>query len=204
MGGSWQLTCHTRARGRWRELVPQREDVIDDVAIVGDRLVVTYLQDVKHVLELFTLDGAPAGRVGLPGIGTIAGISGRRRDDDFFFGFTSFLYPTTIFRYHLRTGETEVVWQPALDFDAERTRRRRCSIRPRTARACRCSHPPEGAGARRHQSRAALRLRRVQHRLTPSFSPCPAWRGWRLGGVYAVPNLRGGGEYGEAWHEAGH
>src|SRR5204862_6745658 len=103
--------------GAWRELVPQAADVIEGSQIVHNTFVVRYLHDAYSQLRLFALDGRPFGDVPLPTLGSIAQVTGERRDDEMFYAFTSFLYPTTIFRHDFTTGRSTVFKAPEISFD---------------------------------------------------------------------------------------
>src|SRR3989454_4259148 len=104
-------------RARWREIIPQGEDVIELVSIIHDSFVASYLHDAHSRVRVLGLDGRFVKDVELPTLGSITQITGERQDDEMFFGFTSFLYPTTIFRYDFATGDTSVFKAPSIDFD---------------------------------------------------------------------------------------
>src|SRR2546426_10071932 len=104
-------------RARWREVIPQGEDVIELVSIIHDSFVASYLHDAHSRVRLFRLDGRCVKGVERPTLGSITQITGERKEDEMFFGFTSFLYPTTIFRYDFATGDTSVFKAPSIDFD---------------------------------------------------------------------------------------
>src|SRR6266700_4490386 len=104
-------------RGLWREVIPQGPDVLDGVQIVHDTFVANYMHDASSRLRLFALDGRFVKELDLPTLGSIGGISGERKDDEMFYAFTSFLYPTTIFRYDFKSGGTSVFKAPTIDFD---------------------------------------------------------------------------------------
>jgi prolyl oligopeptidase len=190
-------------RARWRELIPQTADVLDGVAIIHDVFVANYMHDASSRLRLYGRDGHPLADVALPTLGTVTSISGERRDAEMFYAFTSFLYPTTIFRYDFATGATSVFKAPVIDFDPSGYETKQVFytskdgtrvpmfITQRKGVALDGSHPTYlyGYGG-------------FDISLTPSFSVATlVWL--ELGGIYAVPNLRGGGEYGEEWHQAG-
>jgi prolyl oligopeptidase len=101
----------------WKEIVPEKADVIDGVSMVNDRLVVNYMQDARNKLMIFGRDGTLEREVALPTIGSVDAISGRRDDTEMFFGFTSFTYPTTAFRYDFKTDQATVFHKPEIDFD---------------------------------------------------------------------------------------
>src|SRR5256884_4306123 len=104
-------------RARWREIIPQSADVLEGIQIIHDTFVAQYMHDASSRLRLFALDGRPVKELELPTLGSIGGISGERKDDEMFYAFTSFLYPTTIFRYDFKTGATSVFKAPAIDFN---------------------------------------------------------------------------------------
>ncbi|HRK30897.1 MAG TPA: hypothetical protein PLD59_07435, partial [Tepidisphaeraceae bacterium] len=100
------------AKENWKELIGQTDDTLDSVTLVGDRFVAVYTKDAKNELKLFKLDGAFDKQVELPTVGAVGGISGRKRDSDFYYTFTSFTYPSTSYRYDLKSGESEVYFAP--------------------------------------------------------------------------------------------
>jgi prolyl oligopeptidase len=187
----------------WREVVPEGDDVIETATIIADRLVVVFLHDAHHRVRLFALDGAPLGEVALPTIGSVGGISGRRADHDAFLAFTSFLYPTTIFRYEVATGALTPVFPAAIAIDPDQFETRQVVTISKDG-----TPVPVFVTHRRGlalDGSAPLLLSGYggfNVSLTPAFSVSGlTWL--RHGGVYAVATLRGGGEYGEAWHQAG-
>ena len=191
------------ARENWLELVPETEHTLESARIVGDRLVLAYLEDAKSRLAVHGLDGAFERDVELPGIGSVGQLTGGRRDDAFHFAFNSFLSPPSVFRHDLASGETTLHWAPEFDFDfdAYETNQVFFASRDGTQVPMFLTHAKEisrdGDNPTMLYGYGGFNIS-----LRPGFSP------WRLaflerGGVYAQVNLRGGGEYGEAWHEAG-
>jgi len=176
--------------------------VLEGVQIIHDTFVAHYMHDASSRLRLFGLNGRLVKELDLPTLGSIGGISGERKDDEMFYAFTSFLYPTTIFRYDFKSGVTSVFKARRSTSIRPATRRSRCSTRARTAPACDVHHTQEGAAPRRLKPTYLYGYGGFNISLTPAFSVGDA-RVARDGGVYAVPNLRGGGEYGEEWHQAG-
>ncbi len=190
-------------RGRWREVVPQGPDVLDGVQIVHDTFVANYMHDASSRLRLFALDGRFVKELDLPTLGSIGGISGERKDDEMFYAFTSFLYPTTIFRYDFKTGGTSVFKAPTIDFDPSgyETQQVFYVSKDGTRVPMFITHKKglrlDGSNPTYLYGYGGFNIS-----LTPSFSV--AMLVWlEMGGVYAVPNLRGGGEYGEEWHQGG-
>jgi prolyl oligopeptidase len=196
-------TVGDTSRTGWRDVVPAGENAISESMLVGDRIAIVYLVDVQSKLSLFDLKGAPRGEVKLPEPGTAAGLSGRNDGTDFFFAFSSYLRPTTIYRYDLKAGTLSPFHAAATPFDASAYETRAAFYQSKdgtkvpifiTARkgiTLDGSHPTllYGYGG-------------FNVSIQPFYSPASA--AWiELGGVYAVANLRGGSEYGEAWHHAG-
>ncbi len=192
------------ARSNWETVVPDSDAVLQGAEIVGDRLVVEALDDVKGRLRIYTLDGTLETSVDFPTIGSVAGVSGSPDYDSFYYGFTSFTHPTTIYRYDLDTHSSEVIHQPNLeDFDPDRyvVKQQFYESTDGTEVPMFVVHkegmPLDGSNPTYLYGYGGFNIT-----LTPSFSPQTlAWL--EMGGVYAVPNLRGGGAYGESWHDAG-
>src|SRR5947208_10168809 len=190
-------------RARWREIIPQGEDVLEGVQIIHDVFVAHYMHDAHSRLRLFGLDGRFLQDVALPTLGAVASISGRRKDDAMFYAFTSFLYPTTIFRYDFTEGTSSVFKAPAIDFDPSRyeTKQVFYTSKDGTRVPMFITHK-QGIKLDGSNPTYLYGYGGFDISLTPSFSVILlAWL--ELGGVYAMPNLRGGGEYGEEWHQAG-
>ena len=190
-------------RGRWRELIPQGQDVLEGVQIIHDTFVANYMHDASSRLRLFALDGRMLKDLELPTLGSIGSISGERKDDEMFYAFTSFLYPTTIFRYAFKSGATSVFKAPTIDFDPSRFETKQVfytskdSTRVPMFITYKRGLTLDGSNPTYLYGYGGFNIS-----LTPSFSV--AMLVWlEMGGVYAVPNLRGGGEYGEEWHQGG-
>ena len=191
------------ARSRWRTVVAENEDVINGAILVGDRLVIAYLVHVQSRLRLFNLTGAFQREVPLPDVGTADNLSGRNGGSDFFFAFSSYLRPTTIYRYDLKSDQLQPFEPGQSRFDPSPYETRATFYQSKDG-----TRIPIFITARKGLERNGTHPTLLyayggfNANLTPFFSPSVAtWL--ELGGVYAVPNLRGGGEYGEAWHQAG-
>jgi prolyl oligopeptidase len=94
------------ARDRWREVIPQAGDKLESVQVIAGRFVAEYLHDAHSRIQFFALDGRSMGDLKLPTLGSVYQMRGKRDGDEMFYAFTSFLYPTTIFRYDFRTART--------------------------------------------------------------------------------------------------
>jgi prolyl oligopeptidase len=190
-------------RANWRDVVPENQDVISEYLLVGNRLVVAYLVDVQTRVRLFDLTGKLAVEVRLPDVGTAAGLTGKNEGDDFFFAFTSYLRPTTVYRYTLKTGRLEPFRPAATPFDPSGFETRASFYQSKDGtRIPIFVTAPKGLAMDGSHPTLLYGYGGFNVSLTPFFSPAvAAWL--ELGGVYAVANLRGGAEYGEAWHQAG-
>ena len=198
------ITIDTRAgAAAIQETIPEQPHALESVALVGGRLVASYLADAKSSVRIFERDGRPVREVSLPGIGSAAGISGDPDRTEMFYAFTSFLSPGTIYRYDVGTGGSEIFRAPKLKFDPARYQTEQVFYRSKDG-----TRVPMFITHRRDLEKNGVNPTILYAyggfdvSLTPSFDP--ALIGWlEKGGVYAQPNLRGGGEYGKAWHEAG-
>ncbi len=191
------------ARAEWKELVPQSTETLRQMSVVNDQFIGLYLRHARSEVRVFGLDGKPVRTVALPGIGTVNGFGGRRSDRETFFSFTSFTVPGAIFRHDLRTGASRVFRQPKLPFNGDSFVVRQVLYTSRDG-----NRVPMFIA---HKKGLELDGRNPTYlygyggfniSLTPTFSVANlVWM--EMGGVFAMPNLRGGGEYGEEWHKAG-
>jgi prolyl oligopeptidase len=191
------------ARSAWREIIPQSAATLTGATIIGGRLVTTYLEDAHSRVTIFTMDGRRVADLPLPTLGTVSGISGRPESPEMFYAFTSYLYPTTIFRYDVASGENRALRSPRVDFDASQYETRQVFFRSRdgTRVPMFLTHR---RGLRRDGNNPTYLTAYGGFNISivPSFSVSNlVWL--EMGGIIAVPNLRGGGEYGEEWHRAG-
>ncbi len=190
-------------RGAWRELVPQADETLVGLTQVGEGFFAEYLKDARSVVRRFALDGRPQGEVELPGLGNVTGFGGRRRDRETFYAFDSFTEPSSIWRYDLASGKASLFRRPKVDFDPAQfeTRQVFYSSKDGTRVPMFLVHRK---GLKLDGSHATLLYGYGGFNIpeTPKFSVSRLVFVER-GGVFALANLRGGGEYGEAWHEAG-
>ena len=190
-------------RASWRDLIPESKAVLQSVSIINGQFVVNALDDVKSRLTIHELDGTFVREISLPAIGSVGSLSGEREDNEMFYAFTSFTYPTTIFRYDFKSGQSEIFRAPEIDFDASKyvTKQVFYSSKDGTRVPMFIVHkrslPMDGNNPTYMYAYGGFNIS-----MTPSFSISNlAWL--EQGGIYAMPNLRGGGEYGEKWHAAG-
>ena len=186
-----------------QEIVAQADEAMDAADYVGGRFICSYLKDAKTQVRIFDRNGKKLGEVAMPGIGTATGFGGKPNDPETFYSFTGFTRPTTIYRYDVATGENKVVFQPKVDFNPDdyTTEQVFFSSKDGTKVPMFLTYKKglkkDGTNATYLYAYGGFGIS-----ITPSFSPSNlTWL--EMGGVYAVANLRGGGEYGESWHEAG-
>jgi prolyl oligopeptidase len=190
-------------RKAWKELIPQGEDLLQGVSFVGNHFLVSVLKDARSQVRVHALDGKPLGEVQLPGIGTAGGFYGKRSEQETFYAFTSFASPSTIYRYDVKTGESRVFRAPKVAFDPAQyeTRQVFYTSKDGTRVPMFLTHKKglklDGTAPTYLYAYGGFNVS-----LTPAFKVSMlAWM--EQGGVYAQANLRGGGEYGRAWHQAG-
>jgi prolyl oligopeptidase len=191
------------ASENWQEIIPQAAETLESVGILNNQFVLDYLQDAHTQIKIFDLHGGFVREVDLPGLGSAAGFGGKRHDRETFYIFTSFTIPGTIYRYDMVTGKSEVFRQPKIDFDPTNYETKQVFY-----------HSHDGTQVPMfitHKKDIQLNGKNPTYlygyggfnvSLKPTFSVNNLiWL--EMGGVYAIPNIRGGGEYGEEWHQGG-
>jgi prolyl oligopeptidase len=196
-------------KSTWQTIVPERQAVLEGAVMVSDQFAALYNEDAHHILRLFKLDGTPDGEIPFPTLGSVVqvngdlGLRGSREDHELFYGFQSFLYPTTVYCYNFETRSVEQLNSPELDFDPTvyETRQVFVTSKDGTKVPLYLTHKKDlhldgqnptllyGYGGFNISNMPLFQIKRL------------IWL--ELGGVYASANMRGGGEYGEDWHQAG-
>ena len=187
----------------WKEIVPQSEQTLVSANILNNQLVLDYLKDAQTQITITDLNGKLVRAVELPGIGSAGGFGGKRQDTETFYSYTSFTTPATIYRYDMKTGKSTVYRQPKVDFDPNAFDVRQQFFTSRDGTkvpmfiVSKKGMKLDGSNPTYLYGYGGFNIS-----LTPAFSVANlAWV--EMGGVYVMANLRGGGEYGEAWHQAG-
>ncbi len=190
-------------RAHWKTLVPQSADKLEHANVINDKFVLGYLKDAQTEVRLFDLEGNFLRTVDLPGIGTAEGFGGKRKDKETFYAFTSFIDPTTIYRYDFSAMKSSVFRRPKVDFDSSQYETKQVFYHSKDGtRVPMFITAKKGLKLDGQNPVLLYAYGGFNISLTPAFSVGNAvWL--EMGGVYAQPNLRGGGEYGEEWHEAG-
>ncbi|RMG12074.1 MAG: S9 family peptidase, partial [Cyanobacteria bacterium J055] len=179
--------------GERTEVIPQTDDVLESINILNNQFVTTYLKDARSQVKIFNLDGSFVREVELPGIGSVGGFGGKRYDTETFYSFTGFTAPTTIYRYDLTTGESTIYRQPHVDFDPTQyeTQQVFYTSKDGTRIPMFITHKT-GLELNGKNPTYLYGYGGFNISLTPSFSVGQlVWM--ELGGVLAIPNLRGGG-----------
>ena len=186
-----------------REIVPQSAETLVGAEIIANQFVLTYLKDARTQVQIRAIDGRLIREVQFPGIGSASGFSGKRSETETFYSFSSFATPPSIFRYDLLTGESKLLRQAAVKFNPDDYEVKQVfySSKDGTRVPMFIAHKKglklDGANPTLLYGYGGFSIP-----LTPTFSVSRlAWM--EMGGVFAMPNLRGGGEYGEEWHNAG-
>ncbi len=190
-------------RAHWKEVVPERQETLEDAQMASGRLLLSYMKDAHSAARLLSLDGKPVSDIELPGLGTATWSPARQHDEEMFYRFSSYTIPPGYYRLDVRTGKSTLIRQGKVDFDGSAFETRQIFYKSKDGTAV----PMFIA------SRKGLKLDGNNPTIlygyggfdvaeTPEFQPTIAeWM--EMGGVWVVANLRGGSEYGEAWHEAG-
>ncbi len=187
----------------WQEIIPQSAETLESVGILNNQFVADYLQDAHSQIKIFDLKGTFIREVELPGLGSAGGFGGKRYDTETFYIFTSFNTPGTIYRYDMVTGKSTVFRQPEVDFNPDdyETKQVFYHSKDGTKVPMFITHKKgiklDGTNPTYLYAYGGFNVS-----MTPGFSVnLLVWM--EMGGIYAMPNLRGGGEYGEEWHQAG-
>jgi len=190
-------------RANWKTIVPENRDTLQGVSLIGNQFIANYLHDAYSQVRFYDISGKFLKELNLPGIGTVGGLNGKRGDTELFYTFTSFLYPPTIFRYDVKTGQSALFRKPEVEFDPSgyETKQVWFASKDGTRVPMFVTHRKglklDGSNPTYLTAYGGFNIS-----MTPSFSVSNlVWL--ENGGVYALPNLRGGGEYGEEWHRAG-
>ncbi|MCB2378715.1 prolyl oligopeptidase family serine peptidase [Hymenobacter sp. BT635] len=187
----------------WKEVIKQGENKLEDVAHVGGRLIVTYLKDASSQVKVYSEKGEFQNDIELPAIGTASGFGGRRDAKSVYYAFTSFAYPTTIYRYDLESKQSTVFRAPKVEVNPQDyvTTQVFYASKDGTKIPMFIVYK-KGVKLNGQNPTYLYAYGGFNVSLTPGFSVARMlWL--ENGGILAIPNLRGGGEYGEAWHQAG-
>ncbi|HTJ49361.1 MAG TPA: prolyl oligopeptidase family serine peptidase [Cyclobacteriaceae bacterium] len=186
----------------WKDLIPETENVLN-TSTGGGKIFANYMVDVKTQVKQFDLNGKLERDIELPGIGTAGGFSAKHNDKDLYYSFTSFTYPTTIFKYNIASGKSELYERPKVDFNPEDYETKQVFYKSKdSTKIPMYIVYKKGLELNGKNPTILYGYGGFNVSLTPTFSTSRiVWL--ENGGIYAQANLRGGGEYGEKWHIAG-
>jgi len=187
----------------WKDILPEKENVLESVEITTDKFFATYMQDAHSKLEVYNLKGEYLQDVVLPTLGTVSEFSASKENPDIFYSFTSYTYPSVVFKYNVEENVSTVYREPKINFDFSQyeTKQVFYTSKDGTKIPMFIVHK-KGLELNGNNPTLLYGYGGFNVSLTPSFSTSLLiWL--ENGGVFAVANLRGGGEYGKEWHEAG-
>ena len=186
----------------WKEVIPQSAHTLYDVEHVGGRFIARYLKDAHSSVRVFDVDGTFLRDVELPGLGSAWGFGGDKDDPETFFKYQSFTAPLTVYRYDVSTGKTSKLWQPDVDFDPDQFVTKQVFYKSKDGtRVPMFICHKKGLKLNGQAPTYLYGYGGFNISLTPRFSVARlVWM--EMGGVVAIANIRGGGEYGKEWHEA--
>ena len=191
------------ARSNWKVVVPEGQETLQATSFVNNKFILNYLKDAYTQVKIYDTGGKLVNEVGFPGIGTAEGFGGKATDKETFYAFTGFTTPTTIYRYDMTTGKSTIFRQPKVDFNPADFETKQVFYKSKdgTKVPMFITHK-KGLKLDGNNPTYLYGYGGFNISLTPAFSVGNlVWM--EMGGVYAQPNLRGGGEYGEEWHQAG-
>ncbi len=191
------------AEENWQDIIPEKEEVLQSVSLVGGKIVAEYMKDASSKAYIYGYDGSYDAELNLPGIGSMSGLSGKKDEDIAFYSYTSFTFPSTIYKYSISANTSEVYRKSDIDFDASAYETKQIFYESKDG-----TKIPmflvykKGLEMNGKNPTYLYGYGGFNISLTPGFSIT------RLvllenGFVFAMPNIRGGGEYGEDWHQAG-
>lgn len=188
---------------QWKTIIPEKPEYLDGANTAGGKLFTTYLKDVTNRVYMQNLDGSNSQEVVLPGLGTVYGFSGEKEDRELYYGFTSFLNPSLFYKYDIATGSSVLFRKSEISFDAEayEVKQEFYNSKDGTRVPMFIVHK-KGLKMDGKNPTLLYGYGGFNISLSPFFDPMNIVL-LENGGIYALANLRGGGEYGEEWHKAG-
>ncbi len=186
----------------WQDFIPETENVLS-VGTAGGKFFTVYMKDATDRVYQYNLDGEKEREIELPGLGSAGGFGGRWDDEEIYYNFTSYVYPSTIFKYDIGSGNSEVYKKSGVDFDSEKYTSEQVFYKSKDGtKVPMIITSKKGTQKEGDNPTMLYGYGGFNISLTPSFSTSNI-AFLENGGVFAVANLRGGGEYGEKWHSAG-
>jgi prolyl oligopeptidase len=186
----------------WKDLIAKSANVLE-VSTAGGKLFAHYLKDATTLIQQYNMDGKLEHAVALPSVGTASGFSAKKDERDIYYSFTSYTYPSTIFKYNVASGKSEIYKKSGVQFNPDLYESKQVFYKSKDGtKVPMIITYKKGTVLNGHNPTLLYAYGGFGVSLTPSFSTSNIVL-LEQGGIYAVPNLRGGGEYGETWHKAG-
>ena len=198
-----EIDLNEPSRNNWQTLIEEAEHRLESISNTGGHFIVQYLQDAQNRVYVFAEDGSPIREVELPGVGSTSGFGGKRAETETFYSFTNYVTPTRIYRYNIETGESELYKEPDVVFAPDHYETKQVFVTSKDGtKVPMFVTSKKGLKLNGKNPTILYGYGGFDISLTPGFSVANlVWL--EMGGIYAVANLRGGGEYGLRWHEAG-
>ncbi|HKR06309.1 MAG TPA: prolyl oligopeptidase family serine peptidase [Bacteroidia bacterium] len=187
----------------WKDFIPEKEEVLEGITQAGDKFIARYMKDASHYLQVYDKKGMAENKIQLDAIGTIDEVSGDKKDSLVFYSLTSFTFPSTVYKYNLQAKKSEIYFRPKLDFNSEDFETKQVWYDSKDG-----TKIPMFIVIRKGTKLDGNNPVLLFGYGGFNLSKTPEFKTERLvflenGGIFAMPNLRGGGEYGEDWHKAG-
>lgn len=187
----------------WKDLIPEKNEVLQSVTQAGDKLIARYMKDANNYLEVYNMKGIAENKIKLDAIGSIGSVNGHKKDSLVFYSLTSFTIPTTIYKYNIHTKQSSVYSSPKLSFKTDDYETKQVWYNSKDGtKIPMFIVMKKGIKLDGNNPTLLYGYGGFNISLTPDFK-IDRLVFLENGGIYAVPNLRGGGEYGEEWHKAG-
>ncbi|HET8828884.1 MAG TPA: prolyl oligopeptidase family serine peptidase [Pelobium sp.] len=197
-----EVDAKNPAKSNWKDVIPETENVMQ-ISTAGDKLFASYLKDATSLVVQFDMDGNKEREIALPGIGTASGFSGKKADKELYFTFTSYVFPSTVFKYNIESGQSEIYKKSGVKFDPIKYESKQVFYPSKDGtKIPMIITYKKGISLDGNNPTLLYAYGGFNISLTPAFSTSNILL-LEQGGVYAVANLRGGGEYGDKWHDAG-
>lgn len=198
-----KIDMNSQDIGNWVDVIAESKDVLRQCELVGGRIIATYIVDAKSSADIYALDGSKLGELALPGIGTIGGLNANSNDKEAYYTFSSYTMPATVYAYNIETNTSTEIFKPSVNFDCDayETKQVFYTSKDGTLVPMFIVHK-KGLVLDGNNPTLLYGYGGFNISMLPGFSTSRLY--WlEQGGVYAIANLRGGGEYGENWYRAG-
>ncbi|MEP7168939.1 MAG: prolyl oligopeptidase family serine peptidase [Bacteroidota bacterium] len=197
------IDLNNPAKENWKDFIPEKPEVLEGITQSGNKFIARYMKDASNYLQVYDQKGNAENKIQLDAIGTIDGVSGHKKDSLVFYSLTSFTFPATVYKYNLQTKISEIYYRPTLDFNSDNYETKQVWYNSKDGtKIPMFIVMKKGTKMDGNNPLLLFGYGGFNQSKTPEFKT------ERLvflenGGIFAMPNLRGGGEYGEDWHRAG-